>query len=309
MTIDEYDLLDDDELDIVKLVSTNANDANQYLLFMGSDGQYYAKNVAKIEELVQFKDLEIVRNNDHNLIVGTADVRGEMLTLMSFDQWMGNEVLCESQYELVVIVSFGGYKFGIVVKSVENIITIEADNMQDSSSGNSRASFISKIKVGQKDVMCTIVDSDKIILDVFGDKKDKISMDIESIKDDIQSDKILFFADDSRLVRNLIDKTLRKLGLNHKIFDNGSKLCEAINQAKIEDIGLIITDIEMPVMSGKEVVQILREDRRYDDINILVFTNMSNDIMSEELLNAGASKVITKIDIEALAKNIKQFMG
>ncbi len=62
-------------------------------------------------------------------------------------------------------------------------------------------------------------------------------------------------------------------------------------------------------MSGKEVVQILRKDRRYDNINILVFTNMSNDIMSEELLNAGASKVITKIDIEALATNIKQFMG
>jgi two-component system chemotaxis response regulator CheV len=50
MTSSPYDLFEDEEeLDIVKLVSTDANDSNQYLLFEGSDGQYYAKNVSKID--------------------------------------------------------------------------------------------------------------------------------------------------------------------------------------------------------------------------------------------------------------------
>jgi len=47
------DIEDDDELDLVKLVSTNANDTSQYLIFVGSDNQYYAKNVSKIEELLE----------------------------------------------------------------------------------------------------------------------------------------------------------------------------------------------------------------------------------------------------------------
>lgn len=304
----DYDLYEDeDEIDLVKLVSTNANDANQYLLFLGSDGQYYAKNVSKIEELVIFKDLNIVRNNDHNLIIGTADVRGEMLTLVNFDAWIGSKVLSDKEYELVIIVSFGGYKFGLVVKEVEYITTIEPSNMQDSSSGNSKSTFISKVMVGRKEVLCTIVDSDKIILDVFGDKKDKISMDLDLLTT-IQSDKIVFFADDSSLVRNLIHKTCAKLGVNHQISDNGKKLLYELHKADKNDIGLIVTDIEMPVMNGKEVLTVLRANEKYDDINILVFTNMSNNIMEEELLKIGATKVVTKIDIKALAKTISEYI-
>ncbi len=304
-----YELYEDeDEIDLVKLVSTNANDANQYLLFLGSDGQYYAKNVSKIEELVIFKDLNIVHNNDHNLIIGTADVRGEMLTLVNFDAWIGSKVLSDVEYELVIIVSFGEYKFGLVVKEVEYITTIETSNMQDSSSGNSKSTFISKVMVGKKEVLCTIIDSDKIILDVFGDKKDKISMDLDLLSHNIESNKIVFFADDSSLVRNIIHKTCSKLGVKHQIFDNGKKLLYELHKADKDDIGLIVTDIEMPVMNGKEVVTILRSSEKYDDINIIVFTNMSNSIMEEELFKIGATKVVTKIDIKALAKTIAQYI-
>ena len=44
-TADNYED-DEDELDLIKLVSTNANDTSQYLVFVGSDEQYYAKNVS-----------------------------------------------------------------------------------------------------------------------------------------------------------------------------------------------------------------------------------------------------------------------
>jgi CheY-like chemotaxis protein len=64
----------------------------------------------------------------------------------------------------------------------------------------------------------------------------------------------------------------------------------------------------MPVMNGKEVLTILRGSEKYNDINILVFTNMSNSVMEEELLKTGATKVVTKIDIQALAKTITQYM-
>jgi len=304
-----YDMYEDeDEIDLVKLVSTNANDANQYLLFLGSDGQYYAKNVSKIEELVIFKDLQILKNNDHNLVIGTADVRGEMLPLVNFDRWIGGEVLTDKEYELVIIVSFGGYKFGLVVKEVEYITTIEPSNMQDSSSGNLKSTFISKVMVGKKEVLCTIVDSDKIILDVFGDKKEKISIDLDSLRETIESDKTVFFADDSSLVRNLIHKTCTKLGVKHQIYDNGKKLLYELHKTDKDEIGLIVTDIEMPVMNGKEVLTILRGNEKYNDINILVFTNMSNSVMEEELLKTGATKVVTKIDIQALAKTITQYM-
>jgi two-component system chemotaxis response regulator CheV len=309
MTSSPYDLFEDEEeLDIVKLVSTDANDSNQYLLFEGSDGQYYAKNVSKIEELVVYKDLEIVYNNDHSLVVGTADVRGEMLTLVNFDHWMGGEVLDEKDYELVIIVAFGGYKFGVVVKEVDYITTIEAEDMQDSSSGNSRATFTSKVIVQNQEVLCTIVDSDKMILDVFGAKKDKIDMDLESLYEEEISQKMVLFADDSRLVRNLIVKVAGKIGIRFKVYENGAELLEGIQKYEPDELGLIVTDIEMPVMGGKDVIKGVSELHKYDDINILVFTNMSNDIMREELVGVGAKEVVTKIDVDELVNAIKKYI-
>jgi two-component system chemotaxis response regulator CheV len=309
MTSSPYDLFEDEEeLDIVKLVSTDANDSNQYLLFEGSDGQYYAKNVSKIDELVVYKDLEIVYNNDHSLVVGTADVRGEMLTLVNFDHWMGGEVLDEKDYELVIIVAFGGYKFGVVVKEVDYITTIEAEDMQDSSSGNSRATFTSKVIVQNQEVLCTIVDSDKMILDVFGAKKDKIDMDLESLYEEEISQKMVLFADDSRLVRNLIVKVAGKIGIRFKVYENGAELLEGIQKYEPDELGLIVTDIEMPVMGGKDVIKGVSELHKYDDINILVFTNMSNDIMREELVGVGAKEVVTKIDVDELVNAIKKYI-
>jgi two-component system chemotaxis response regulator CheV len=309
MTSSPYDLFEDEEeLDIVKLVSTDANDSNQYLIFEGSDGQYYAKNVSKIDELVVYKDLEIVYNNDHSLVVGTADVRGEMLTLVNFDHWMGGEVLDETEYELVIIVAFGGYKFGLVVKEVDYITTIEAEDMQDSSSGNSRATFTSKVIVQNQEVLCTIVDSDKMILDVFGAKKDKIDMDLESLYEEEISQKMVLFADDSRLVRNLIVKVAGKIGIRFKVYENGAELLEGIQKYEPDELGLIVTDIEMPVMGGKDVIKGVSELHKYDDINILVFTNMSNDIMREELVGVGAKEVVTKIDVDELVNAIKKYI-
>jgi two-component system chemotaxis response regulator CheV len=302
----EYE--DEEELDIVKLVSTDANDSNQYLLFDGSDGQYYAKNVSKIEELVVYKDLDIARNNDHNVIIGTADVRGEMLTLVNFDQWMGWEPLPEEAYELVIIAHYGGHKFGIVVKAVEYIVTIEPESMQDSSAGNSKASFISKVSLGKQEVLCTIVDSDKMSVDIFGAQKERIENDIVNIQEALPTQKRLFFADDSRLVRSLIEKTCKKLGVQYSIYENGSTLLEALNNTPAESIGLIVTDIEMPKMSGKEVIRRIRQDERYEGINVLVFTNMSNSIMEQELMNLGASQVVTKIDVEMLIQYLKEYV-
>ena len=45
----------DDEIDLVKLVSTSADVTNQYIIFEGSNAEYYAINVAKVEELFVYQ--------------------------------------------------------------------------------------------------------------------------------------------------------------------------------------------------------------------------------------------------------------
>jgi len=147
ISIDEQESIDD-ELDLVNLVSNNANNANQYLLFLGSDAQYYAMNVSKIEELVSFKDIEIAYNHDKNrILMGTADIRGEIVSLINFDKWMGNEVSEDEYYKIVILASFGSKRFTMLVKDVEGITAVDASNMVDNSMDNSKSSFICKVNI------------------------------------------------------------------------------------------------------------------------------------------------------------------
>jgi len=298
---------EEDELDLVKLVSTSANDANQYVVFSGSNGELYAKNVSKLEELLVYKDLKIAKNSDdESLIIGTADIRGRMTTLVNFDEWMGNEVLEDEAYELVVLASYGGHRFGMIIQSVENIVTIEAEEMTDNSNDNPKSTFITKLNMRGQERLCTIFDSDKMLLDIF----DRINHDsadaLARIKSVKNADKKILFCDDSRFVRKMVEDLFIKLGVKYEIYDDGKDLFEDLPNLDTDDIGLFITDLEMPGMGGRDLMQHIRADEQYEDIHIIVHTNMANDAMESGLKDQGANAVIGKINMLQLGEAIKE---
>jgi len=296
---------DEDELDLVALVSANANDTSQYLVFEGSDGQYYAKNVSKIEELLVYKDIDIIRNNNNSLIIGTADIRGNMTTIVRFDEWFGNKVLDDSEYELVVLAHYGGHRLGIVVKRVEYIVNIPADFMTDNSENDEKSSFITRVQIGQKDEMCVIFDSDKLLLDVFN------TIDAKAMKETkqtstVKTDKYVLFADDSRFIRKMVEELFLQMDIKYKLYENGQLLLDDLDNIDSSEIAIFITDLEMPVLGGREVITKIRENGIYDNIKIIVHTNMSNENMSDTLLKNGVSEIIGKVNMLALSEAIKR---
>ena len=298
---------EEEELDLVALVSANANDTSQYLVFEGSDGQFYAKNVSKIEELLVYKDIDIARNHNDSLIIGTADIRGNMTTIIRFDDWFGNEVLPDEEYELIMLAHYGGHRMGIVVKRVEYIVNIPADAMIDNSDNDEKTSFIAKVQIAQKEQMCIIFDSDKLLLDVF-DSIDSKAVEVTNSLEKVHSDKMVLFADDSKFIRKMAESLFVKMGLKYKMYENGQLLLDDLTNIPTEEITLFITDLEMPVLGGREVIKYIRADKQYDSINIIVHTNMSNDNMGDSLISAGAQEIIGKVNMLALSEAMQKLM-
>ncbi|MCK4737142.1 MAG: chemotaxis protein CheV [Sulfurimonas sp.] len=303
---DEYD-----ELDLVKLISTNANDLNQYLVFKGSNEEWYALNVSKVEEVMVYdKNINIAHNNDSkSIIYGTADIRNTMTTLVYFDDWFENQHLDDSEYELIILANYGGYKLGIIVKEVANISTIEAEDMSDNSQSNAKTTFIAKIPIEAKEQICTIYDGDKMLFDIFDSNKEQNEEVFDNEIKTLLSDKVVYFADDSKLVRNLVEELFIKLEMQYKIFTDGSLLVKYIQSHPDETVDLFITDLEMPNMGGREVIKKIREENIYDSTPILVHTNMSNDIMDDELMRIGANGIIGKMNMLNLSEAIIKGLG
>ncbi|MFA6394416.1 MAG: chemotaxis protein CheW [Sulfurimonas sp.] len=302
------DVIEEDELDLVKLVTSNANDANQYLIFEGSNGEFYAINVAKVDEILIYGDFEIAHNTDGSLIIGTAQIREKMTPLILFDAWFGTPILEKKEYELMILASFGGHRIAMIVKRVEDIVVIESNEMENNARNNANTSFLATIKFNGALHLCTIFDSDKMLLDIFQDETLQNNELLNHILPRKLSTKTLFFADDSRLIRQMVQKLFSKLGLTFQIFENGLELIDALAAFPADDIALVITDIEMPVKNGHEVVAALRANKRYDPIKIIVHTNMANNQMRDSLLQQGVNCVIGKVNLATLESAIAEFI-
>lgn len=302
-TFDE-ELLDD-EIDLVKLVSSSSDIENQYVVFEGSNNELYAINVAKVEELLIYEREHIVHNNaKESIIIGTADIREHMTPLFYFDQWFGNEKIDDTSYELVVLCYFSQKYLGVIVKQVVDIMSISPQEMYNNSENNELTTFVAKIALAKEEQLCTIFDTDKLLFDLYGEEKSHQS----STSKKIESDKLVLFADDSKLVSNMAYDSFERLGLQYRIYHDGQELLDALDDIDAADIGLFLLDVEMPRKTGIDVVNSLNQDSQYADIPIIVHTNMANRLITELLQTKGIVKIISKIDFKTIENAIEEYM-
>lgn len=79
----------------------------------------------------------------------------------------------------------------------------------------------------------------------------------------------ILVADDSATMRMIVQATLTGAGWKVLTASNGQ---EALEVAKSHSVDLVVSDWNMPVKGGLELIQGLREQDRYMDVPVLVLT-------------------------------------
>jgi len=92
--------------------------------------------------------------------------------------------------------------------------------------------------------------------------------------------------DDSITMRRIIVNTLRNLGFEDFIEAEDGR--DALAKMHAEDPDFIITDWNMPNITGLEFVKAVRSDEKYGDIPILMVTTRG---MKQDILDALRAKV------------------
>jgi two-component system chemotaxis response regulator CheV len=300
--------LENDEL--VKLVTSNADVASQYVVFQNSEDEYFSINVAKVEELIEYKKLDITSSTNHEgAMKGTSKIRNNFVNIVCFDAWLGVEKKIDETYGLAILCNYAGVRMAIVVKSVYGVVNMEPSQMYDDADKDSKISYLYEITVNSKKVLCKIFDSDQFLADVLPSKfeREMQKSDSISVVDEDVITKEIFIAEDSILIQNAIKRLLNKMNLSFQIFNNGRELLDVLEKTNVENIGLIITDLEMPIMGGLELLEICSKNVDYSQIPIIVNTNMSNVSIIHTAEKLGAQKVIKKLDILTLREVILEY--
>ncbi len=103
----------------------------------------------------------------------------------------------------------------------------------------------------------------------------------------------ILIVDDEPDIVNLTEKFL-KLGDFDTITSNNAKEAMKMVEENYKDIALILLDIMMPGKSGMSVLETIKNDKRYQDIIVVLFTvkSFNEDIQKGKRL--GADGYITK---------------
>ena len=117
----------------------------------------------------------------------------------------------------------------------------------------------------------------------------------------------VLIADDSSLARAMLREILQTQP-DIEVVGEACNGQQAVDMAQTLSPQLITMDLEMPVMGGRDVMRLIRENKNYNHINIIVHTNMSNDNMEHELEKAGANAIIGKVNMLKLGEAINELI-
>jgi two-component system, chemotaxis family, chemotaxis protein CheY len=118
----------------------------------------------------------------------------------------------------------------------------------------------------------------------------------------------MLVVDDSPTMRRIVVQMLKRIGHTQVVEANDGR--EALERLKAEgDFEMLLTDWNMPVMSGLELTQAVRADDHLGKLPILMVTtrNMKADIVTA--MRSGVNNYVTKpFDPETIREKIDKVM-
>jgi two-component system chemotaxis response regulator CheV len=282
------------------------NNELQLLVFKVSDktnSAFYAINVFKTKEVVESKNHSLTKiPSSHNMLEGSIILRGLQIPILNLPLWLNISLdRDEIQKSNILICDFNGIIIGLRIMSAFRVIK---KNWSEMHAPNS-------YRIGEDNVvindtrledgsLCLVLDYEKLLADVIPQALVNVKESTNNLKNLKIPSKLIngtvLIAEDSKTAQKHLTKIFELANIKMKMFENGKLLVDYIDSLgdDIKLIPAIITDIEMPEMSGFTVVKILKKDQLTKDIPIIVNSSMTGENNKREAESLGADGFIDK---------------
>ncbi|WP_101006967.1 chemotaxis protein [Helicobacter pylori] len=309
---------------IDKTTSLHLNNEAQFLCFRldkEKDAQLYGMNIFKIREIIHYDGevTEILGGSD-GVMLGFLSVRGESIPLVDVKRWLHynasdpsrnlKECSVKDDHNLVIVCHFSNHSIALKVLKIEKIIhknwtEISAGDKQ----GINEEGKLSAITRFDEERVVQILDVEKMISDVFPSLKDLDDLTLRCIEA-IQSQKLILIAEDSLSALKTLEKIVQTLELRYLAFPNGRELLDYLYEKEhYQQVGVVITDLEMPVISGFEVLKTIKADSRTERIPVIINSSMSSDSNRQLAQSLEADGFVVKSNILEIHEMLKKTLS
>lgn len=288
----------------------------ELLLFKIQGDQLFGINVFKVREVIRTPFISPVPKADHR-VVGVSDIRGQTMPMIDLAKALDLEPVRPDNYRntLTIVTEFNSSVQGFLVQDVDRIVHLRWEDILPPPDTLQNVNYLTGITRAQEQIV-EIVDVEKVLAEVSGKQEEMSAEFLEANQTKTKGhDFFVVGADDSVVARNQLKTTLEKLGIHHRIMNNGKLALEFLQKwADDADKGIsspvgqrvlmVISDIEMPEMDGYTLTSNIRKDHRLSDLYVVLSSSLSggfNDSLTEKV---GANKFMSKWHPEELAQAI-----
>ena len=105
----------------------------------------------------------------------------------------------------------------------------------------------------------------------------------------------LLLVEDSIIIRTQMQRLLKGAGYDVTVAENG---LVGLQQVQSQKFDIVLSDVEMPEMSGLEMTTAIRQNSEYDSLPIVLITTLASPEDKHRGQNAGANAYLTKGDFD-----------
>lgn len=298
---------------VLNTTESYKNNTMQIVVFeLTMNNTKFGINVNKVKFFIRYKDIKIVELiNKQNLQRSFCMIREKTYPLIYLESWLGEE-RNEEEYNVIILAEYNKSHIAFPVKKIYRIFNKENSQLKRSDLIKNKITYITKIDLSNKkdnedNQLCMVLDVEKLLYEIKG--TGEIEDSILRMKKSKFAKEILI-AEDSSIAIEIINKILTKIGVKFHIFDNGKKLIdhiEGLNDEKLSEIGVILTDIEMPIKDGFQVLQHMKKEQKLKNIPIIVNSSMSNKGVKQKCKALGAEQFIEKTEPKTIRNLVEKY--
>jgi two-component system, chemotaxis family, sensor kinase CheA len=189
-----------------------------------------------------------------------------------------------------IILSIGSEKLGVFTDKLldqQNIIIKPQSKLLQTIPNISGAAILSKGEV------CMVIDPRKILQAFLSGKG---LTNLTTILPNITTKPKVLLVEDSIPIRTQVRRILISAGYDVTVAVDGLEGFNTLQAQK--DFNVIVSDVEMPNLSGLEMTARIRQYSEYDELPIVLVTTLATDADKRRGAEAGANAYLTKGDFD-----------
>ena len=267
-------LLEEDKRGILLESGTNEIEVMEFTI----NESLYGINVAKVKEILVSQPVKHMPHA-HPAVEGIFKPRDKVITVVDLPTYLLGETGEKKSKDLFIITNFNKMNIAFRVHTVVGISRISWKSIQkpDKTVAGGNEGIATGIAQCGDDLV-TILDFEKIVAEIAP------------------------------------ETTIQMSGYgNTRMFPDGSKLWEYLNSLRGHDnfddeVALIITDIEMPQMDGHRLTKLVKDDKDFKHLPLIIFSSLITEEMRRKGKELGADEQMSKPEIGHLVRVIDHLL-